>query len=27
MFYRDKKGGIWVWLAKRPQWGRERWPL
>ena len=26
VFYRDKKGGIWVWLAKRPQWGRERWP-
>ena len=26
VFYRDKKRGLWVWLAKRPRWGRERWP-
>ena len=26
VFYRDKKRGLWVWLAKRPQWGRERRP-
>ena len=26
VFFGDKKRGLWVWLAKRLQWGRERRP-